>query len=310
MTKRSTQRPLVWGALLASSLGLTGAALHAQATGRPSLAAFPDAQAALTAVSVDDLSALNSMLTTLERGDPTFYFATASLRANPAARVTLIRTLGPMLPGIVEGEPFVSMYGGVRAQAARARIGAAPVSPAVARADVISEAQMRLRGLEERLAAPGLSRRDRSSLESEIETTRGTVTRLERESQDPSVRTSEQASFGAATTAYDAQRQAVLTELEATLPTEARVLVRRRLEEFVAGCRDVNFRAPTTVTGGVTRFTNAADEARPKIWKLCFRAGQGTVTEARRVATSWLARLSDGSAAASGSAHPRRRRHR
>jgi hypothetical protein len=280
------------GLLVASVLGASAAVIHAQpAAPVAQLASFPDAQTALAAVAIDERAFFNSLLQTLESGAATFYFNTARLKADDDLRFNLVRTLGPILPRIVESDVFTGMYARARQEAARSRDGTPPVHPSIARADSISDLQLRVRGYQERLGTSGLSRRDRGSLEDQIETAQEQIARLERQAQDPAVRAADQAQMEAATRAYETQHQATLAALEADMPADARQLVRTRLEAFVAGCRDVNFHARTTTTGGVVRFTDPATEARPKIWKLCFRAGQRSVTEARRVATRWISRL-------------------
>lgn len=277
--------------LVTTLVGASAAGLHAQSASRPTLAEFPDAQRALNVVSIDDRAALNSILTTLESGEASFYFGTGPLKADENVRVTLVRTLGPMLSRIVASQMFRDMYAAAREERSRSAAGTPPVDPAITRADSISEAQLAIADMQARLGTSGLSRRDRSQIESAMSDARARIATLQRQAQDPATRASDAQAYQAAQATYETQRQEALASLEADLPSDVRVLARRRLEAFVEGCRDVNFRARTTNQGGVTRFANPADEARPKIWKLCFRAGQRTVTEARRVATRWIGSL-------------------
>ncbi len=278
------------------ALGVTTAALEAQPGGRTPaasrLADFPDAQRALAAAGVEEMGAINSILTTLENGVPTFYFSVARLKADAELRTTLVRSLGPTLPAVIESPMFGDLYRRMREETATRQLGEPPQDPAVARADAISGLRMTIADLEAQARAPGLSRRQRGDLESALETARGSLAQLQRQANDAATRAAEQQQLAEARAAYAAQREAAQAELEATLPADPRQLVANRLQAFVSGCRDVNFRARTTTDGGVVRFVSAADEARPKLWKLCYRAGQRTVTEARRVATSWLTQLS------------------
>lgn len=295
MVRRSIVRGVAAFSLLGLGAAVSTTALHAQ-PGRRSAASrlqdFPEAQAALAAAQVDETGALNSMLTTLETGTVTFYFSTSRLRADQDARTALVRTLGASLPRIVESQMFRDMYARVRDEAATRTIGPAPDDPSVARADMVTQAQLSLRELEQQRAAPGLDRRTRSSLDEAIEQARANIARLQRSSGDTAMQASERAQFEAARAEYEARRTAAQAELETRLPADVRQLVANRLSEFVAGCRDVNFRARTrTMTNGQVVFADAPNEARPKLWKLCFRAGQRTVTEARRVATTWLGQL-------------------
>lgn len=295
MVRRQIVRGVVVLALLGAGVVASTSALEAQPARRAQpasrLADFPDAQAALAAAQVDETGAVNSLLSALETGQVAFHFSTARLKADQAARIALIRSLGPSLPRIVESTMFRDLYARVREEAATRRAGQAPQDPAVTRADQITQAQQTLRDLERERAAPGLDRRRRSSLDDRIESTRDAIARLQRASSDASTRAREQTELEAARAEYEARRAASQAELDAELPADIRQLAANRLSAFVSGCRNVDYRARTVTADGVVRFADAANEARPKIWKLCYRAGQPTVNEARRLATTWLRQL-------------------
>jgi hypothetical protein len=75
-------------------------------------------------------------------------------------------------------------------------------------------------------------------------------------------------------------------------PADSRVLIARRLREFLEVSADVDFEAKLVAAGsGRTRFADPEDEAKGGEWKLCYRAGKDAVGAARTFATSWLAQL-------------------
>ena len=69
------------------------------------------------------------------------------------------------------------------------------------------------------------------------------------------------------------------------LPRDPNALVRRRLQEFLTQTADVDFNAKVD---GQHRFVNPAYEAKPKIWKSCYRAGRLATDAARLYVQQWL----------------------
>lgn len=81
----------------------------------------------------------------------------------------------------------------------------------------------------------------------------------------------------------EAQRQ-----LDAQWPPDPRALVARRLRHFLDVSRDVAYEARLVDRDGRKVFADEALEARPREWKLCFRAGKPATDAARRFAQNWL----------------------
>lgn len=71
------------------------------------------------------------------------------------------------------------------------------------------------------------------------------------------------------------------------------VTLKRRLEQFLELSADVNFAAETTGEGPARRFVKPEDEAKPREWKMCFRAGPEATAAARAFAKEWLAELQE-----------------
>ena len=78
---------------------------------------------------------------------------------------------------------------------------------------------------------------------------------------------------------------AALVREGTALPRDANALVRRRLQEFLTQTADVDFSA---ALNSQQRFIKPAYEAKPKIWKSCYRAGRLATEAARLFVQSWL----------------------
>jgi hypothetical protein len=74
------------------------------------------------------------------------------------------------------------------------------------------------------------------------------------------------------------------------------VLVARRLRQFLAVCKDVDFNASLLPKGadGKRRFAQTVHEQKPAEWKACYRAGKAPLDAARAAANAWLAELPKG----------------
>ena len=75
-------------------------------------------------------------------------------------------------------------------------------------------------------------------------------------------------------------------------PADPNALIARRLQEFLALTKDVDFNAKLVPgRGGKMLFANAAYEEKPPEWKLCYRVGREPVEAARAAAAEWLKAL-------------------
>jgi hypothetical protein len=78
---------------------------------------------------------------------------------------------------------------------------------------------------------------------------------------------------------------------EEKFPNEPRVLIKRRINDFLAASADVDFSAKLLLRGDKMVFANEEYEQKPPEWKICFRAGREATEAARAFAKSWLAEL-------------------
>jgi len=78
---------------------------------------------------------------------------------------------------------------------------------------------------------------------------------------------------------------------EENYPADLRILIQKRIREFLETSADVDFAAKLIASGSKMRFANEDDEGKPAEWKICFRAGKEATEAARAFARSWLAEL-------------------
>ena len=82
-----------------------------------------------------------------------------------------------------------------------------------------------------------------------------------------------------------------LGEWQRRLPADPRVLIQRRIQEFLALSAGVDFAARLAPRGEHQVFVREDYEKMPPEWKLCFRAGKEATAAARAFAAAWLAEL-------------------
>lgn len=74
-------------------------------------------------------------------------------------------------------------------------------------------------------------------------------------------------------------------------PENASLMIKARLEKFLAVTADVDYNAAVHVEYGLQKFNNAAYEKKPDEWKMAYRAGKPVVEAAREFASAWLREL-------------------
>ena len=83
-----------------------------------------------------------------------------------------------------------------------------------------------------------------------------------------------------------------VAKYEAEFPADPRVLIEKRLRNFIALCNDVNFDAKLVASGGgMMRFADQQYESKSDQWKLLYRAGKEPTDAARAFAANWLKQL-------------------
>ena len=88
--------------------------------------------------------------------------------------------------------------------------------------------------------------------------------------------------------AAERERELAMKELEGVWPADHRALIASRLRHFLDVSKDVAYDAQLVEKDGKKVFADPALEARPKEWKMCFRAGKPATDAARAFAAKWL----------------------
>ena len=84
------------------------------------------------------------------------------------------------------------------------------------------------------------------------------------------------------------ERELAMKQLESVWPADHRALIANRLRHFLDVSKDVAYDAKLIEKDGKKVFADPALEARPKEWKMCFRAGKPATDAARAFAQKWL----------------------
>lgn len=82
-----------------------------------------------------------------------------------------------------------------------------------------------------------------------------------------------------------------LKQWEEQYPANHMLFVKQRLEEFLAGTKDIDFTAELTEKNGKKIFVNPAYEKKDKCWKMAFRAGKEVVEPARAFVQQWVTEI-------------------
>lgn len=82
-----------------------------------------------------------------------------------------------------------------------------------------------------------------------------------------------------------------LSSWEEEYPADVRLLIKKRINEFLEMSADVDYAAKLVKSGSKMRFADETCENQTANWKLCFRAGKEATEAAREFAKAWLAEL-------------------
>lgn len=82
-----------------------------------------------------------------------------------------------------------------------------------------------------------------------------------------------------------------LKKWELKYPAEAKIMVKKRLQQLLDITKDVDFNAQLTERNGRKYFVNSVYEKKSSNWKLAYRAGKDVTGAVRAFALQWLAEL-------------------
>lgn len=117
------------------------------------------------------------------------------------------------------------------------------------------------------------------------------IAQINATNSDPAAQEALRMSIEAQRTADEQEYERSMKEWEESYPADSRVVIAKRLREFLTVSSSVDFEAKLVSKGGSMRFANPQYEQESSEWKLCYRAGREPVEAAQAFAKAWLAEL-------------------
>ena len=247
------------------------------------------AQGGLRDIGVSDQALQDSVYQSVVGNYPSIPSPQDAIRAVPAARrADVLLQAGTAAKSYLRSDAFRQRY---LKDLTEGRFGPAAPKPAQTFADHLREQQAELdHSLAElRKGANELPPQMREQGAAMIRQAESTVQEQKRQAAD--VSPDDRASWERDDRERFTQETADYREAVAqghALPPDPNDLVRLRLRQFLADTADVDFDAALTPQ---RTFTKPAYEAKPSIWKVCYRAGRLATAAARTYAQSWLNEL-------------------
>lgn len=226
------------------------------------------------------------LLTALNSGSVPIYGVSAILKkVNPEVRATLIQGVLGWARAYCETPAFAAAY-----QARRNEImPAAPEVNGTVEEEVERQKAEMLQQIEEmKTMKAGLPADQQPAMDEAIQ---GMLASVEQMYGDPEMRQMQMQSIEMQRAEEQRQYEEALEDWQQNYPQDPRLMIVRRLREFLAVSADVNYDAKLEPAGTRMRFADDQYEQKPAEWKLCYRTGRETVAVARAFATSWLAAL-------------------
>jgi hypothetical protein len=114
---------------------------------------------------------------------------------------------------------------------------------------------------------------------------------MERMEKDPQQREIMRQSVEMARADDKKRHEEKLAEWEKRYPADPRLLIKKRINDFLAASAGIDYSANLVPRGDKMAFAKEEYERKPSEWKLCFRAGKEATEAARALAKAWLAEL-------------------
>jgi hypothetical protein len=243
------------------------------------------AQNALASLGVQEAGARRDIVYAIVSGRVDVYPARAAFKAAaPAARAALVKGAFDWARAYTDTPAFKVQYD-------KERAGAVPSAPKAKNVDeeLARQKAERRKGIEE-------AKKNLAQMPAEIRAQlAATIKQMEADEAKrdsdaafaPMMRQSVEMQNAEDKKRYDES----MVRYNQRYPADPKVLVAARLRQFLDVSKDVDFGAQLVNAGSQKRFANAAYEAKPSEWKLCFRAGREATSAARDAAQAWLAAL-------------------
>jgi hypothetical protein len=244
-------------------------------------------QDTLSSLGVREDEAQAGVVESLRHGSiPVYHARNAFLKASGSARAVMAKGAIAWAKAYAKTDAFKVAY-------EKARQESMPTPPsAVGTVDdqIAKERAERRKSLEETKQSfaqlPAEMRQEMESVFREMEE------QIANEEADPEGNAMLRQALEQERVAEQQQYQSRLAEYEDRYPADPRILLARRLSQFLDVSKDVDFEAELVLDQhGRKRFAKPEYEHRPDDWKLCYRAGKEPVQAARESAVEWLKEL-------------------
>jgi hypothetical protein len=240
----------------------------------------------LVKLELEPASAKESILSSLASGSVYNYEAIAVFKSLPvSARATIVRAGLGWIKAYVETAEFKEAY-------QELRDGNKPETPA-ARPSADEALKKQKADFEKQIAATrksmaALDAETRKTMEAGIQQMRAQMEAMEKDPQQKDL----MRQMTEMARAEDKKRyEEQLKAWEEKFPAEPRVLIKKRINDFLAASADVDFSAKLLPRGDKMVFFNDEYEKKTPEWKICFRAGKEATDAARTFAKTWLGEL-------------------
>ncbi len=244
------------------------------------------AQGALAALGVKEAEARIEALSALDHGFVNVYVAAGAVKAAPpATRAAMVKAAIGWARTYTESAAFKADY-------QQRRAASAPTAPTFDKTvdeELAAERAKRQKEAEEsRKSLAAMPPDMRAQMEPVLKMMEAQNAKMDNDPQQQAMaRQGLQEERANKMKAY----QESVREHDLRFPADPRVLIARRLQEFLDRSKDVDFNASLVTADGVRRFADPRYEAKPFEWKLCYRTGRETVAAAREAAQAWLTAL-------------------
>ncbi len=241
-------------------------------------------QNALTALGVNETEIKPRVVSVLTSGTvPVSLAARAFKAAAPAVRPKLIQAALVWAKGYTESADFKADY-------ERRRESEKPRPPQAKGSvdeELAKERAERRKNLDEmRKSLEKMTPEMRKSMDSAVKQTEEQFARTD---SDPQMIAMMRQGIEMRRAADEKAYQERVASFEKRFPADSKVLIARRLQQFLEASKDVDYSAKLLPAGGGKMgFADPKYESKPGTWKICYRAGKESVEAARAFAQSWL----------------------
>lgn len=243
------------------------------------LSAAPDV---LQQLSVSKADAGQEILSALASGSPNYHRVRNAFKAaSPEARAALVEQVLTWTKAYVNSPQFAQDYAAYREQAKPA--------PLEEQESVDDELAAQRREHEQQIAEMKKSLASvpaemRKEMEKAIKETEAAFREMQK---DAAIQNAQRENLENERKEAQEQYAADVERWKSEYPADPKVLVKRRVQEFLAATADVDYDAKLVKSGSKMRFANEEYEAKPWEWKLAYRAGKPATEAARAFVKGW-----------------------